>query len=147
MHPVNILLIEDNADHALIIRKGLQAYNVINEVKWVEDGEEALDYLFARGPYAGPEAPARPGLILLDIKLPKVDGFGVLEEIKRHPELKAIPVIMLTSSEQEVDIVKSYRNGANSYVTKPIEFDQFLKVVRELEFYWVLVSRLPLASR
>ena len=143
MKPITILLVEDNPDHVLIIKRGLEANNVINEVKVAEDGQEALDYLYHRGQFADPQMSPRPGLILLDIKLPKVDGFEVLQRIKRDPSLKAIPVVMLTSSEQEADIVKSYLDGANSYITKPIQFTEFVERVRELRLYWVLVNNLP----
>jgi CheY-like chemotaxis protein len=143
MKPILILLVEDNPDHVLIIKRALEMNNVLNEVRVVEDGQEALDYLYRRGKYADPDAAPRPGLILLDIKLPKVDGFEVLKRIKSDAVLKMIPIIMLTSSEQEADIVKSYLNGANSYVVKPIRFDDFIEKVRELKLYWILVNTLP----
>ncbi len=143
MKPILILLVEDNPDHVLIITRALQMNNVLNEVRVVEDGQEALDYLYRRGKYADPDAAPRPGLILLDIKLPKVDGFEVLRRIKSDAVLKMIPVIMLTSSEQEADIVRSYLNGANSYIVKPIRFDDFIEKVRELKLYWILVNTLP----
>lgn len=146
MKPVTILLVEDNPDHVLIIKRGLEVNNVVNEVKVTEDGQEALDYLYHRGRYADPQTAPRPGLILLDIKLPKVDGIEVLQRIKRDPSLKAIPVVMLTSSEQEVDIAKSYLEGANSYITKPIQFTEFVEKIKELELYWMLVNKLPPAS-
>lgn len=143
MKPILILLVEDNPDHVLIIKRALEMNNVLNEVRVVEDGQEALDYLYRRGKYADPDAAPRPGLILLDIKLPKVDGFEVLKRIKSDAVLKMIPIIMLTSSEQEADIVKSYLNGANSYIVKPIRFDDFIEKVRELKLYWILVNTLP----
>lgn len=141
--PITILLVEDNPDHVLIIQRGLKANSIINDVHVVEDGQEALNYLHHQGKYADPQTAPRPGLILLDIKLPKVDGFEVLRRIKQDPTLKAIPVIMLTSSEQEVDIAKSYLSGANSYITKPIQFTEFIEKVKKLELYWVLVNELP----
>ncbi|GBC81872.1 Response regulator rcp1 [bacterium HR10] len=143
MKPILILLVEDNPDHVLIIKRALEMNNVLNEVRVVEDGQEALDYLYRRGKYADPDAAPRPGLILLDIKLPKMDGLEVLRRIKSDAVLKMIPVIMLTSSEQEADVVKSYLNGANSYVVKPIQFDDFVEKVRELKLYWILVNTLP----
>jgi len=146
MKPVTILLVEDNPDHVLIIKRGLEVNNVVNEVRVAEDGQEALDYLYHRGRYADPPTAPRPGLILLDIKLPKVDGIEVLQRIKRDLSLKAIPVVMLTSSEQEVDIAKSYLEGANSYITKPIQFTEFVEKIKELELYWVIVNKLPPAS-
>lgn len=141
--PITILLVEDNPDHVLIIQRGLAANHVLNEIRVVKDGQEALDYLFRKGSYADPAAAPRPGLILLDIKLPKVDGFEVLQRIKSTPSLKAIPVIMLTSSEQETDIARSYLEGANSYITKPIQFAEFVEKIKELKLYWILVNKLP----
>lgn len=143
MKPITILLVEDNPDHVLIIRRGLQANKVTNEIKVAKDGQEAMDYLLKQGEYSQDGGAPRPGLILLDIKLPKLDGFEVLQRIKQNPSLKSIPVVMLTSSDQEVDIAKSYLEGANSYVSKPMQFSEFIKKVRELELYWVLVNKLP----
>ncbi len=143
MKPILILLVEDNPDHVLIIKRALELNSVLNEVRVVEDGQEALDYLYRRGRYADPEAAPRPGLILLDIKLPKVDGFEVLKQIKSDPMLKMIPIIMLTSSEQEADVVRSYLNGANSYIVKPIRFTEFVEKVREVKLYWIMVNTLP----
>jgi two-component system response regulator len=143
MKPILILLVEDNPDHVLIIKRALELNNVLNEVRVVEDGQEALDYLYRRGRYADPEAAPRPGLILLDIKLPKVDGFEVLKQIKSDPMLKMIPIIMLTSSEQEADVVRSYLNGANSYIVKSIRFTEFVEKVREVKLYWIMVNTLP----
>lgn len=143
MDPMVILLVEDNPDHVLIIREGLKRNNVINDVKVVENGEQALDYLYRTGPYAKADDSPRPGLILLDIKVPKIDGLEVLQRIKQDPSLKAIPVIMLTSSEHEVDVAKSYLNGANSYITKPIEFGDFVDKVKSLKIYWALVNHRP----
>lgn len=143
MKPIVILLVEDNPDHVLIIKRGLQANNVANEIKVARDGQEAVDYLLHQGEYSDPERAPRPGLILLDIKLPKLDGFEVLQRIKQNPELKSIPVVILTSSDQEVDIAKGYVNGANSYVSKPMQFSEFLDKVRKLQLYWILVNKLP----
>ncbi|MCS6817604.1 MAG: response regulator [Blastocatellia bacterium] len=143
MKPIVILLVEDNPDHVLLIKRALELNNILNEVHVVEDGQEALDYLYRQGKYADPDSAPRPGLILLDIKLPKVDGLEVLRRIKSDPILKAIPIIMLTSSEQEADILRSYLNGANSYIVKPIQFDAFVQKVRELKLYWILVNTLP----
>lgn len=143
MRRITILLVEDNPDHVLIIKQGLKMNHVANDVAVAEDGQEALDYLYHQGKYADPQTAPRPGLILLDLKLPKVDGFEVLQRIKRDPALKAIPVVMLTSSEQEVDVAKSYFEGANSYVTKPIQFTEFIEKIREMKLYWVLVNHLP----
>jgi CheY-like chemotaxis protein len=143
MKPIVILLVEDNPDHVLIIKRGLEGNNVANEICVANDGQEAMDYLLHQGQYCDAGKAPRPGLILLDIKLPKLDGFEVLSRIKRDPSLKSIPVIILTSSDQEVDIAKGYLQGANSYVSKPMQFSEFVKKVREVELYWILVNRLP----
>jgi two-component system response regulator len=143
MKPLVILLVEDNPDHVLIIKRGLQANNVINEIKVARDGQEAMDYLLQQGAFSDPSTAPRPGLILLDIKLPKLDGFEVLQRIKQNPSLKPIPVVILTSSDQEVDIVKGFGEGANSYVSKPMQFSEFTEKVRKLELYWILVNSLP----
>lgn len=145
MKPIVILLVEDNPDHVLIIKRGLAANNVVNEVYVAKDGQEAMDYLLHQGEHNDPDKAPRPGLILLDIKLPKLDGFEVLQRIKQNPVLKAIPVIILTSSDQEVDIAKGYLQGANSYVSKPMQFKEFIEKVRRLELYWILVNKLPVA--
>ena len=134
----NILLVKDNADHIWLTVEALRDGNVPDGVFVVEDGEEALDFLYGRGKYAGENKPPRPDLILLDIKLPKVDGLEVLERIKSDPELKPIPVVMLTTSEQEEEIARRYTTGANSYVTKPASFDEPVRKVREVE-----LCRLP----
>lgn len=143
MKPIVILLVEDNPDHVLIIKRGLEANNVVNEVRVAKDGQEAMDYLLHQGEHTDPSMAPRPGLILLDIKLPKLDGFEVLQRIKQDSVLKSIPVIILTSSDQEVDIAKGYLEGANSYVSKPMQFSEFIEKVRKLELYWILVNRLP----
>jgi CheY-like chemotaxis protein len=139
-HSVDILLVEDNADHVELILKALRDNNVLNEVRVVTNGEEALDFLYRRGEYA--DAP-RPGLILLDIKLPKVDGIEVLRRIKADPKLKSIPVVMLTTSADEEEMVESYNCGANSYIVKPVGFEQFAKVIKELKLYWLVINSSP----
>jgi len=146
MMALPILLVEDNPDHVLIISRGLRGHHVVNEIKVAVDGQEAMDYLYRQGKYAEPEAAPRPGLILLDIKLPKLNGLEVLRRIKSDPSLKTIPVVMLTSSDQEVDIVKSYMNGANSYVSKPMDFVEFTAAVNNLGIYWVMLNKLAKES-
>lgn len=138
--PVDILLVEDNPDHVELILKVLQDNNVLNQVHVVTNGEKALNFLYQREEYA--EAP-RPGLILLDIKLPRVDGTEVLRRIKADPKLESIPVVMLTSSVSEQEMVESYSRGANSYIIKPVGFEQFLKVIKDLKFYWLVINILP----
>jgi CheY-like chemotaxis protein len=137
---VDILLIEDNPDHVELIIKALRNNNVLNEVHVVTSGEVAMDFLSQRGEYANA---ARPGLILLDIKLPGMDGIEFLRRIKADPKLKPIPVVVLTTSAGEKEIVESYRCGANSYIVKPVDFEQFVKVIKELKLYWMVVSSLP----
>lgn len=138
--PVDILLVEDNPDHVELILKVLQDNNVLNQVHVVTNGEKALNFLYQREEYA--EAP-RPGLILLDIKLPRVDGTEVLRRIKADPKLESIPVVMLTSSVSEQEMVESYSRGANSYIIKPVGFEQFAKVIKDLKLYWLVISVLP----
>lgn len=134
----DILLVEDNPDHVELILRTLRDNNLLNEVHVVTNGEEALDFLYRRGKYS--DAP-RPGLILLDIKLPRVDGIEVLRRIKADPELRSIPVVMLTTSADEQEIVESYSCGANSYIVKPLDFDQFVKAIKTLKLYWLVVNR------
>jgi len=143
--PVDILLVEDNPDHAELTIKALNQNNVLNEVYVVNDGQEALDFMYHQGKYADEKDFPRPGLILLDIKLPKVDGIEVLKQLKDDPQFKSIPVIMLTTSDRDEEIAKSYAGGANSYVVKPMDFEEFMKKVRELKLYWTITNSLPKA--
>ena len=137
---IDILLVEDNPDHVELILKALRDNNVLNEGYVVTNGEKALDFLYQRGEYA--DAP-RPGLILLDIKLPRMEGIEVLRRIKADPKLKSIPVVMLTTSASEAEMMDSYSCGANSYVVKPVDFEQFVKVIKELKLYWMVINSLP----
>lgn len=137
---VDILLIEDNLDHVELILMALCNNNVLNEVHVVTTGEEAMDFLCQRGKYADA---ARPGLILVDIKLPGMDGIELVRRIKADPRLKSIPAVMLTTSAAEKEIAESYDHGANSYVVKPVDFEQFVKVIKELKLYWMVVNSLP----
>lgn len=141
--PVNILLVEDNEDHAELTLRALRNNNLINEVYVVKDGEEALDFAYHRGKYADVKEFPLPGLILLDISLPKVSGLEVLETLKKDPQLKVIPIIMLTTSEREEEIARSYAGGANSYVTKPVNFEEFVKKIKEIKLYWTITNSLP----
>jgi two-component system response regulator len=138
---VDILLIEDNPDHVELIVKALRDNNVLNEVHVVTSGEEAIDFLYQRGVYVNA---VRPGLILLDIKLPGMDGIEFLRRIKADPKLKLLPVVVLSTSESEKDIMGCYGCGANSYVVKPVDFRQFDKVVKDLKLYWLVVNSLPI---
>jgi len=138
-----VLLIEDNPDHVLLIKEAMAANNIINEIRVVGDGEEALDYLFRRGPYADPRTSPRPTLIILDIKLPKMDGQEVLKIIKSDLGLKHIPTIVLTTTTREQEMVESYKNGANSYITKPIDPQEFFDKIKNLKIYWLITNSLP----
>ena len=141
--PLAILLVEDDQDHAELIMRSLEDSRVANRVYHVMDGEAALDFLFRRGEYASPEKSPRPHVILLDLRLPKIDGLEVLKEIKDNNELRTIPVVVLTTSEGETDIVKAYGLHANSYVVKPVDFDKFTRLIRNLGFYWLCWNRHP----
>jgi two-component system, response regulator len=143
-HPVEILLVEDNpADEELAIH-ALKANHLANNVEVVRDGAEALDFIFRAGAFAGRPAGDRPKVILLDLKLPKVDGLEVLRRIRDDSATRSIPVVVLTSSREERDIVQSYNLSVNSYIVKPLDFTQFAEVVRQLGLYWLLLNQPPL---
>jgi two-component system response regulator len=135
--PLHILLVEDNEAHAELVIRGLRDQQVANRIHHVSDGEKALDYLFHRGAYTDPVQNPRPSLVLLDLRLPRVDGLEVLRTIKTTPELLRTPVVILTSSDAESDIVKSYDYFANSYIVKPLDFKTFTKLMKDLGFYWL----------
>jgi two-component system response regulator len=138
-----ILLVEDNPDDEELTLLALKQSNILNEVIVARDGVEALDYLFATGQYAD-RAPSRlPQLILLDLKLPKLDGLEVLQRLRADPRTQLIPVVVLTCSSEEEDVVASYRLGANSYVRKPVEFHRFADAVQQLGLYWLLLNEAP----
>jgi two-component system, response regulator len=139
---VDILLVEDNPDDAELAIRALSKHNLANRVEWVKDGAAALDFLFHRGDYAGfPNT--LPRVVLLDLRLPKLDGIEVLSEIRAHAETRELPVVVLTSSREERDLVATYELGVNSFVAKPVAFDEFARTVAELGMYWVLVNRVP----
>lgn len=143
-HPeVEILLVEDNPTDAELALRALKKNNLANRVVVVTDGEEALDFIFSRGPFSGRKVENSLKLILLDLKLPKVDGLEVLRALKSDPRTKNIPVVVLTSSKEENDIVESYRLGANSYIVKPVDFDKFIAAVGDLGLYWLLLNQSP----
>jgi two-component system, response regulator len=142
--PMEILLVEDNEDDIVLEQEALADAKLVNLMYVVRDGEEAMAYLRRQGKYQN--APM-PGLILLDINMPKKNGFEVLKEIKADPSLMHVPVIMLTTSDREADIVKSYAKGACSFITKPMNFDKFRDVVRQFAIYWALVARVPSPRR
>ena len=139
---LEILLVEDNANDAEMTMRALRRNNLANQVHWVKDGEQALDYVFGRGAYAGRDA-ALPRLVMLDLKMPKVDGIEVLRALKTNPLTRAIPVVVMTSSNEEKDVVASYDLGANSYIVKPVQFEAFLETVAKIGLYWVITNRVP----
>jgi two-component system, response regulator len=139
---IDILLAEDNPADAEMTMRALRKHNLANQLHWVKDGVEALDFLECTGAYAGRDAKS-PRLVLLDLKMPRVDGIQVLRRIKAHERLRGIPVVMMTSSHEDRDMVESYRLGVNSYVVKPVEFEAFLKAVADLGLYWMLINRTP----
>lgn len=138
-----ILLVEDNADDAALTLRALKKNNVKNEVVVVRDGAEALDYLFGAGAYAGRDVADLPQIVLLDLNLPKVDGLEVLKRIRAQAHTRILPVIVLTSSKEEQDVINGYRFGCNSYVRKPVNFDEFLEAARQLGLYWLLLNEPP----
>jgi len=143
MKVVDILLVEDNPNDVELTLRALKKRNMANPTHVVEDGAEALDYLFCRGMYADRNAKDIPRVILLDLKLPKVSGLEVLEIIKSDERTKSIPVVVLTSSREDPDIKAAYRLGANSYVVKPVDFNEFLDRMSNLDYYWLLVNQPP----
>lgn len=141
--PVIILLAEDDPGDQELTRRALNEGKIANDLHIVSDGEQALDYLYRRGKYEDPSSSPRPSLILLDLNMPIIDGRQVLSEIKSDPKLSVIPVIALTTSKQETDILKSYQHGVNSYITKPVNIDEFISVIMSLEDYWFRIVRIP----
>ena len=144
---VEILLIEDNPTDAELAIRALKKSNLANKLAWVKDGAEALDFIFATGPYSGRQVVNGPKVILLDLRLPKVDGMEVLRRIKNDERTRTIPVVVLTSSREDRDVAESYQLGVNSYISKPVEFDEFAKTVSELGLYWLLVNHPPVSER
>ena len=141
--PLCILLVEDNPDHAELAMRNLNDGRLANKVFHVEDGEAALDFLHNRGVYADKSRYPRPHLVLLDLRLPKVDGIEVLKDVKGSESLKSIPVVILTTSAAERDLATAYHHHANSYLTKPVDFDSFSSLLRDLGFYWLAWNRRP----
>ncbi|MGJ8635966.1 MAG: response regulator [Phycisphaerales bacterium] len=138
--PVHFLLVEDDAAHAELVTMSLEENNVANTISHVDDGIKAMDYLYQRGEY---EEATRPDLILLDLKLPKLTGHEVLERVKQDEDLRAIPVVVLTTSSNAQDVDRAYSHYANSYLTKPVDFIQFHKMIRDLGLYWTVWNRIP----
>jgi CheY-like chemotaxis protein len=140
---VEILLVEDNPTDAELCIRALKKSGLANKLVWVKDGAEALDFIFSTGDYAGRSVVNIPKVILLDLRLPKVDGMEVLRRVKNDERTRTIPVVVLTSSREDRDIAESYQLGVNSYISKPVEFDAFAKTVSELGLYWLLVNHPP----
>ncbi len=138
-----ILLVEDNPDDQKLTLRALRKNNIANDVVIAEDGVQALDYLFGTGQFAGREVNDRPALVLLDLKLPRVDGLTVLGRIRADERTRTVPVVVLTSSAEEQDLVKSYELGVNSYVRKPVDFSEFVEAARQLGLYWLLLNEQP----
>lgn len=143
MQEVEILLVEDNPYDAELTIRALKKHNFANKIFHVKDGAEALDFLFAKGSYSQLTVGPCPRVVILDLKLPKVDGLEVLRKMKRDVRTRTIPVVVLTSSQEEQDIVESYNLGVNSFVTKPVEFENFMQAVAKLGFYWMLLNQPP----
>ncbi len=138
-----ILLVEDNPDDELLAIRALEKNNIMNEVVVARDGAEALDYLFGTGAYAGRDMSVMPQIILLDLKLPKIDGLEVLRRLRNDERTKLLPVVVLTSSKEDRDLTESYSLGANSYIRKPVNFAQFTEAIRQLGLYWLVLNESP----
>jgi CheY-like chemotaxis protein len=142
-NPIVILMADDDEDDRMLTAEALEESRLSNQIYFVENGEEALDYLYRRGRYADPELSPRPGLILLDLNMPKKDGRETLREIKADPNLRRIPVVVLTTSKAECDVYRSYDLGANTYIAKPVTFDSMVDVMRTVGKYWFTLVELP----
>ncbi|MBE0558385.1 MAG: response regulator [Proteobacteria bacterium] len=140
---MDIILVEDNPNDVELTLDALQTHRLANRVKVLRDGEEALDYFFGKGKYAGRDVSDRPKVVLLDLKLPKVDGLDVLRNLRADERTKTLPVVVLTSSNEHRDRVRSYDLGVNSYIVKPVDFDNFADAVAEIGLYWVLMNKVP----
>jgi two-component system response regulator len=141
---VEILLVEDNPNDAELALRALKKNNLANKIHLVKDGAEALEFIFATGAYAGRNMGNKPKVIFLDLKLPKVDGLEVLRKVKSDERTRSIPIVVLTSSHEERDVVESYKFGVNSYIVKPVDFDKFIHAVAELGMYWMLLNKQPI---
>lgn len=143
LHNIEILLVEDSMEDANLVMRSLKKNNLSNNVKHLQDGAEALDFIFATGAYSGRKIEDRPRLMLLDLKMPKVNGLEVLRALKNDERTKSIPVVMMTSSREEQDLVESYKLGVNAYVVKPVAFENFAKAVAELGIFWLMINQSP----
>jgi len=141
--PIEILLVEDNPNDLELTLHALEKHNVANKIHVVRDGEEALDFLFCRGAFSHRTFESPPKVVLLDLKLPKIDGLEILRAVKSDPRTKAVPIVVMTSSKQQRDLVESYNCGVNSYIQKPINFTEFQEVIRQLGYYWLAINQSP----
>lgn len=146
LNQIEVLLVEDNIHDAEMTIRALKKVNLANHLAHVKDGEEALDFIFARGKYSGRETARFPKVILLDIKMPKVDGIEVLRQLKSREDSRSIPIVIMTSSKEEQDIISSYQLGVNSYVVKPVDFEGFARAVSQLGLYWLLTNQPPMPA-
>jgi CheY-like chemotaxis protein len=142
----DVLLVEDNPNDALLAIRSLKESKLANEIVHLKDGQEAIDYLLQQGSYAGKKV-FLPKVILLDLKLPKVNGLEVLKALRANPETKLVPIVILTSSQVESDLIESYKLGANSYIVKPVDFENFSKSIREVGLYWLILNKPPILKR
>ncbi len=138
-----ILLVEDNPDDEMLTIRALKKNNILNEVVVARDGVQAIDFLFGEGEHAGRDTSNQPQVILLDLKLPKIDGLEVLKRIRADERTKLLPVVVLTTSNEQADMISSYELGANSYIRKPVDFDQFMDAVKQLGLYWLVLNEFP----
>ena len=143
---VEIVLVEDNPHDAELALRAFKTYNFTNDLIWLQDGVEALDFIFAQGQYSDRSIEDVPKVVLLDLKLPRINGLEVLEKVKSDLRTKGIPVVVLTSSSEECDIVTSYNLGVNSYIIKPVDFDKFVEAAKEIGLYWLLLNKAPHTS-
>jgi len=142
-HLVEILLIEDNPYEAELTIRNLKKYNLANKLLHIDDGAEAIDFIFSKNKYADSDSYFRPKLILLDLKLPRVDGLEILRQIRNNDQTKEFPVVILTSSNEEKDIVESYKLGVNSFIVKPVNFESFANAIMEIGLYWMILNQIP----
>lgn len=142
-HPITILLADDDEEDRMLTSEALNESRVVNDLRFVEDGEDLLDYLYRRGKYDAGSAP-RPGLILLDLNMPRKDGREALKEVKADPDLRRIPIVVLTTSKAEEDIYRTYDLGANSFIAKPVKFESLVALMKEIKRYWIEIVELPL---
>ncbi len=138
-----ILLVEDNPDDVVLTKMALEKSRIVNRLVVAEDGEVALDYLFSRGKFTDRDSKQMPEVVLLDLKLPRVDGLEVLRQVRANPATNLLPVVVLTSSSEDQDMIKSYKLGCNSFIIKPVDFDQFVNAVQQLQMYWLVLNRNP----